>query len=110
MDEKIKKMREKFAKHRQKMTEMESQYAEMGKEIEKSENELVVCLARAAANVLPKNIDDVCKILRNITAQYDTSNAGNTKNHTHFADNKEGERVDEFEETEEIDEIDESDE
>ena len=81
MDIKIKKMRDKLAKQKQKIAELEANGAEMERGIKQAEDEQLGYLARSAANTLSGGMDEVFEILRNLQAK------------------KEGESVDKIEET-----------
>ena len=92
MDTKIKKMRDKLAKHRQKIAELEAQAAEMAQEIKKAEEEQLGYLARSAAGNLLGGMDEVFELLRSLQAKSDNDN---------FEANKEGKIIDKMYETEE---------
>jgi uncharacterized membrane-anchored protein YhcB (DUF1043 family) len=94
MDTKIKKMREKLAKHQQKIVELKAQSIEIEDELEKAEGELSGHLVRFAANNMSGGIDEVYEFLRNL--------GGKSENNINYDDSEEDETIDEFDETEEI--------
>ena len=114
MDARIQKMRERLAKHRKKIVEMEAYAAEMEKEIKKAEEEQLGYLARSAANNLSGGMDELFELLRSLRIKpnngempvtaantVSTENPGNT---IKFDEIKEGEAVYEHDETDETEE------
>ena len=96
MDTKIKKMRERLVKHQQKIAELETQSAEMEREIKKAEDEQVCYLARSAANSLSASMDEIIEVLRSLQPK--------PANHQNSYENKEGETVDDIYKTGSTDE------
>jgi phage shock protein A len=104
LDTKIKKMRERLVKHRQTIAEMETQAAEMEREIKKTEEEQLGYLARYAANSLSGGMDEIFELLRSLQTKPDTDTADNAAkidNNQNYDESKEDDTVEEIYETEE---------
>jgi TolA-binding protein len=111
LDAKIKKMRERLAKHREKIGEMEAQAAEMERDIKKAEEEQLGYLARSAANTLSGGMEEVFELLRGLRNNPNMAGAavnnGNSviaalsHSNTNSNETKEDETVDDVDETDE---------
>jgi len=66
MYSKLPRLKERLAKHRSKMAEMEAQALAMEQEIRAAEDEQLGYLARAVANTLSGGMDDVFAILQGL--------------------------------------------
>ena len=66
MYSRIPKLRERLAKHRGKIAEMEAQAVAMEQEIKKAEDEQLGYLARSVANTLSGGMDEVLALLQSL--------------------------------------------
>ena len=96
MYSKIPKLRERLAKQRSKIAEMEAQAVAMEQEIQKAENEQLGYLARSVANTLSGGMDEIFELLRNLKAQPNNGTAVNKPKNAPppINPNKEGKTVD----------------
>ena len=104
MDTKIKRLRERLVNHRQKITEMEAQAAEMEREIKKAEEEQLGYLARSAANSLSGGMEEIFELLRSLRAKPGSETVISNTVKSEINEKKEDETVDDFDEIEQTDE------
>ena len=91
MGTKINKLRERLAKHRLKISELEAQAAEMEQEIKRAEEEQLGYLARSAANNLTGGMEEIFALLQGLRSKPESQK--NTD------ESKEGETVDSIDKT-----------
>ena len=78
MYSRIPKLRERLAKHRGKIAEMEAQALSMEQEIKAAEDEQLGFLARSVANTLSGGMEEVFAILQGLKAKPSMDKEGGT--------------------------------
>ena len=94
MYSRVPKLRERLAKHRSKIAEMETQALALEQEIRTAEDEQLGYLARSVANTLSGGMDEIFELLRNMKGNSGIV-ADKTRNSPPTINSdKEGDRVD----------------
>jgi len=94
MYSRVPKLKERLAKHRSKIAEMENQALAMEQEIKVAEDEQLGYLARSVASTLSGGMDEIFELLRNMKTNNGTAAANKTKNSPQQNSDKEGEILD----------------
>ena len=95
MYSRVPKLKERLAKHRSKIAEMETQALAMEQEIKAAEDEQLGYLARSVANTLSGGMEEIFELLRNMKATPNNGKAADkTKTPPSVNSDKEGETID----------------